>query len=258
MAIIITGSEGFIGFHLKEKLKERGEEIIPWDIKLGTDIAHLFVPPDVTFVVHLAAIADVRRSIREPDPYWENNVLGTKHVQDTCAKAKIGNAGADETVGVPLLYASSSCVHAWGKSPYGMSKKVNELTAHEGQVAMRFTTVYGDGARDTMFMGKLQYGELEYVTEHVRDFIHVNDIVNGIISLMDNFKHLNHPAYNMGTSHGNVVKDLAKLGGFEGEVREGDACEALDNTADITNMLEDTDWKPTINVQQYIKNGFTL
>ena len=247
MAVIVTGSEGFIGSHLKEKLKERGEEIIPWDLKLGTDIKHLFIPVDVTFVIHLAAIADVRRSIREPDLYWEENVLGTKHVQDTCAEKDI-----------PLLYASSSCVHAWSKSPYGTSKKVNEITAHKGQVGMRFTTVYGDGARDTMFMGKLQRDELKYVTEHVRDFIHVSDIVNGIMALMDNYKHLNHPAYNMGTGHGNVVKDLAELNRYGREVKEGDACEALDNTADITNMLEDTDWKPTIDVKNYIKNGFTL
>lgn len=258
MAIIVTGSEGFIGSHLKIKLKERGEEIIPWDLKLGTDINHLFVPPDTTFVVHLAAIADVRRSIREPDPYWENNVLGTKYVQDWCAKAKVGLSGPGQQVGVPLLYASSSCVHAWGKSPYGMSKKVNELTAREGQVGMRFTTVYGDGARDSMFMGKLQRGELKYATNHTRDFIHVNDIVEGILSLMDNFSHLNHPVYNMGTGHGNVVKDLAELAGFDGEIREGDACEALDNTADITHILEDTDWKPKIRVQDYINNGFTL
>lgn len=247
MNIVITGDEGFIGSHLRKKLESEGHKVTGWDIKYGKDINDFYLAENTEFVIHLAAVADVRRSIREPDLYWEENVLKTRKVQDWCA-----------FMDVPLLYASSSCVHAWGKSPYGMSKKVNELTARKGQVGMRFTTVYGEGARDTMFMGKLQRGELEYATEHLRDFIHVSDVVNAICDLMENYHFLSYPAYNIGTGTGNFVCDLARLAGYKVEIREGNACEALDNTADVSRLYEDTDWEHLVDVQDYVRNGFTL
>ena len=248
MSIIITGSDGFIGSHLTKHFEAKDIEVIPWDIKNGgtQDIHNLFIPPDVTFVIHLAAIADVRRSIREPDIYWEQNVLGTKHVQEKCAQKDI-----------PLLYASSSCVHAWGKSPYGMSKKVNELTAQPEQIGMRFTTVYGDGARDSMFIGKLQRGEIEYVTTHIRDFIHVSDVIQAIELLMDNYATLEDYSYNIGTGVGNEVRKLGELNNFYGPVKSGHECEALDNTAD-NSAIRKLGWKQTVFVDEYINKGFTL
>ena len=106
MNIVITGDEGFIGSHLRKKLESEGHKVTGWDIKYGKDINDFYLTENTEFVIHLAAVADVRRSIREPDLYWEENVLKTRKVQDWCA-----------FMDVPLLYASSSCVHAWGKSP---------------------------------------------------------------------------------------------------------------------------------------------
>ena len=83
------------------------------------------------------------------------------------------------------MYASSSCIHNWWLSPYGTSKKVNEETAFDKQVGLRFTTVYGDGARESMLIGKLLDGSIGYLTRHVRDFIHVDDVVEA---------HMNNPA----------------------------------------------------------------
>lgn len=246
MSIIVTGSEGFIGSHLKKHLESKGEEVIPWDIKLGHDAKNLFLPPDVTFVIHLAGIANVRRSIREPDNYWENNVLVTKHVQEVCAKGEI-----------PLLYASSSCVHSWSKSPYGMSKKVNELTAQEGQIAMRFTTVYGKGARESMFISKLERRELPYVTNHVRDFIHVSDVIDAVELLMQKYHNLEDKVYDIGTGIGSRVDRLTDLVGIYPQESFGYECEALDNTADNA-PLRKLGWKQNVFVDEYINNGFTL
>ena len=247
MNIVITGDEGFIGSHLKTRLESEGHAVTGWDIKSGKDIGNFYLDEDTNFVIHLAAIADVRRSIAEPDLYWEENVIKTQKVQDWC-----------EFANVPLLYASSSCIHSWGKSPYGMSKKVNELTAYRGQVGMRFTTVYGDGARDTMFMGKLQRGELTYVTEHKRDFIHVSDVVEAIHLLMSNYNNLTHPAYDIGTGESNVVKDIAELAGYNVDTSVGFGCESIDNTADITHLQSDTNWWPMVDVKKYVSNEFTL
>lgn len=247
MNIAITGSSGFIGHHLKHYLELDGHHIIPWDRNIDRDISD-FEIEDAEFVIHLAADADVRRSIEEPDLYWDNNVTPTTRIQRLCHAAN-----------VPLLYASSSCIHQWHKSPYGISKKVNEETAFPGQVGLRFTTVYGDGARDSMFVGKLMRGELKYATNHVRDFIHVDDVVQAIDLIMLRIlePHLFEgiplrAAYDIGTGTGNTVSEIARIRMPGVDHKPGDACEALDNTADIT-YIQELGFKPTINVLNYVQ-----
>lgn len=247
MNIAITGSSGFIGHHLKHYLELDGHHIIPWDRNIGKDIQD-FELEGAEFVIHLAADADVRRSIEEPDLYWDNNVTPTTRIQKLCYAAD-----------VPLLYASSSCIHQWHKSPYGISKKVNEETAFPGQVGLRFTTVYGDGARDSMFVGKLMRGELKYATNHVRDFIHVDDVIHAIdlimLRILDPHLFEGIPlraAYDIGCGIGNTVSEVARIRMPGVDHKPGDACEAQDNTADIT-YIQELGFKPTINVLDYVQ-----
>jgi UDP-glucose 4-epimerase len=157
-----------------------------------------------------------------------------------------------------MIYASSSCIHAWHQSPYGISKKVNEETAFPGQVGLRFTTVYGDGARDTMFIGKLMRGEVKYATNHIRDFIHVDDVIDAIDRIMLKMlePHLMpeatlRDAYDIGTGTGNVVSELARIRMPGIDIRLGDDCEAHDNTADITHISE-LGFKAKIDVREYL------
>ena len=242
MRIAITGSRGFIGGHLKTRLEKDGHEVIEWDLRQDPpQCIKDFDPKDCNYVIHLAAYANVRQSIKDPEKYWKNNVENTTRIQKICHYNNI-----------PLMYASSSCIHNWWLSPYGTSKKVNEETAFEHQVALRFTTVYGDGARENMFIPKLLNNKVDYVTKHTRDFIHVDDVVEAIILLMNkNIRSLT-PAYDIGTGVGNVVEELGKLAGWEGiEVTDGDSCEAQDNTADISE-LKALGWRPKIKVNEYI------
>lgn len=240
MRVLITGSRGFIGSHLKKKLESYGHEIIEWDHKIDKAIENIISVGNAEYVIHMAAWADVRKSIEEPQLYWDNNITNTTKIQKLCHEANI-----------PLIYASSSCIHEWHKSPYGISKKVNEETAYEGQVGLRFTTVYGgEGAGRGMFMDRLKDRSLEYVTNHVRDFVHIDDVINAINLLMNQQGLL--PAYDIGTGHGYVVSELAQAGGFAVEPIEGDECEALDNTADITEIKK-LGWRPTVDVLEYIK-----
>src|SRR5210317_1338400 len=242
MKIAITGSRGFIGSHLKTRLEKDGHEIVEWDLRQEPSrCIKDFDPGDINYCIHLAAYADVRASLKDPQKYWKNNVENTTRIQNICHYNNI-----------PLLYASSSCIHNWWLSPYGISKKVNEETAKFGQVGLRFTTVYGDGARDSMLIGKLVNGTIKYLTRHTRDFVHVSDVVNAIVLLMSKNIRSLKPAYDIGTGEGNVVEDLGLLAGWEGiEVTDGDACEAQDNTADITAMKE-LGWEPKVNVRDYI------
>jgi UDP-glucose 4-epimerase len=241
--VLVTGSAGFIGGHLCKALAV-DNDVVPYDIvtNMFDDIRRTkdieAVIDTCDFVIHLAANADVRRSIAFPDEYWENNVEPTTVIQNRCHANKI-----------PLLYASSSCIHQWHKSPYGISKKVNEQTAHDFQIGLRFTTVYGDGARDSMFMTKLKNNKLEYATNHIRDFVHVDDVVKAIMILKNDLNqtmdigHSMHPAYDIGTGKGLVVSDLAKIINPNIEIREGHECEADDNTADIS-LMQELGWYP--------------
>ena len=105
MKVAITGSSGFIGSHLKKRLESEGHEIIEWDTNVDKPI-EFFETDGAEYVIHLAAYADVRASIEKPDLYWENNVTTTTRIQRMCHKENI-----------PLLYASSSCIHNWWLSP---------------------------------------------------------------------------------------------------------------------------------------------
>ena len=242
MKVAITGSRGFIGSHLKTRLEKEGHEIVEWDLKQNPPkCIKDFDIYEINYVIHLAAYADVRRSLREPQIYWENNVENTTRIQQICHYNNI-----------PLLYASSSCIHNWWLSPYGTSKKVNEETAFHHQVGLRFTTVYGDGARESMLIGKLIDGSIGYLTRHVRDFIHVSDVVEAIVLLMSKDIRTLNPAYDIGTGVGNVVEDLGKIAGWEGiEVTDGESCEAQDNTADISE-LKKLGWEPKVKVEEYL------
>ena len=243
MKVMITGSSGFIGSHVKNKLLELGHEVDEWDYKINKPLEDFDQKPwNIDYAIHLAAYADVRESINEPQKYWDNNVSLTTKLQKYCHE-----------YGIPLLYASSSCIHDWHLSPYGMSKKINEETAFSDQVGLRFTTVYGDGARDEMLIGRLIEGRVSYLTNHIRDFVHVDDVVNVILLLMKKNLEKLKPAYDIGTGKGVVVSDLGPLAGYPDiPTKAGDECEAHDNTADISDIQE-LGWSPTYDIEEYVK-----
>ena len=89
----------------------------------------------VNKIVHLAAYADVRASMEDPNKWYENNVVKSSRLFELCNKFN-----------TQCVYASSSCVKEWWKSPYGTSKKVMEDMAnvHGRFVGLRFSNVYGD------------------------------------------------------------------------------------------------------------------
>lgn len=243
MKIIVTGSTGFIGKHLVKKLNEDGHDIIQWDRSHGWNIADFTsdkVQADVDFVVHLAAIADVRRSLKEPELYWTTNVEYSKKIFDLCYKNNI-----------PVVYASSSCVHAWWKSPYGTSKKAMEAIAHPGQIGLRFTTVFGEGARETMLMSRIRNGTVKFATEHIRDLIFVDDVVSAIMIFVNNGTKDKNATYEVGTGQGTKVSDIVKHAGYNVPTQEGQDAEANDNTAD-NSELRKLGWKPTLTAKEWI------
>lgn len=164
MKVLVTGSAGFIGFHVSKKLLEQGHSIIgldnmndyypvslkearlkqllPYtnfrfekiDLADREKISNLFADGDFQLVVHLAAQAGVRYSIDNPHAYVDSNIVGFMNILEGCRAHKIQH----------LVYASSSSVYGSNEkfpfsekdnvdhpvSLYAATKKANELMAH--------------------------------------------------------------------------------------------------------------------------------
>ena len=76
MKILLTGSEGFIGQHLKSFLKYK-HQLICLDKKTGNDLLNCDLDYDVDLVIHLAGLSGVRQSLDNPIGYWDNNVVAS-------------------------------------------------------------------------------------------------------------------------------------------------------------------------------------
>ena len=154
-------------------------------------------------VVNLAAQAGVRYSIENPAAYIDANLVGFGNILEGCRHNGIGH----------LVYASSSSVYGSNTklpfsekdnvdhpiSLYAASKKANELMAHAyahlyglPATGLRFFTVYGPWGRPDMALFKFTKGILEGQPipvynrgQMVRDFTYVDDIVEGVIRVLD-------------------------------------------------------------------------
>jgi UDP-glucuronate 4-epimerase len=178
-------------------------EFVQIDLSDRHAMADLFAAQDFQRVVHLGAQAGVRYSIENPFSYLDSNVMGTMTVLEGCRHHHVEH----------LVFASSSSVYgANTKMPfavnhnvdhplsiYAATKKSNELMAHsyanlyELPVSgLRFFTVYGPFGRPDMALFLFTKSILENKPidvfnygNHRRDFTYIDDIVNGIVGVLD-------------------------------------------------------------------------
>ncbi|MFT3717888.1 NAD-dependent epimerase [Pseudorhodoferax sp.] len=233
MKILVTGAAGFIGMGVARKLLARGDEVVGldnlndyYDVRLKEDrLAQLqqasgfrFVRMDVADragmaalfererfdrVVHLAAQAGVRYSLRNPHAYVDSNLVGFVNILEACRHQQVQH----------LVYASSSSVYGGNtKMPfaerdpvdhpvslYAATKKANELMAHTYShlyglptTGLRFFTVYGPWGRPDMALFLFTKAILEQrpidvynFGEMQRDFTYVDDVVEGVVRVLD-------------------------------------------------------------------------
>lgn len=265
MKILVSGSAGFIGYHACKLLLDNGHEIIGidnlndyYDINLKKhrlsllkkyktfvfckidiqdhlSLENIFKKHKFDYVLHLAAQAGVRYSIKNPHIYIHSNVHGFLNILEACRHNDIKH----------LVYASSSSVYGLNQiqpysenhgvdhpvSLYGATKKSNELMAHSYSelynlptTGLRYFTVYGPMGRPDMspmiFADSILNNKPIKVYnngKHKRDFTYIDDIVNGTIKILDkipkpddkwsglkpNFSSSSAPwkIYNIGNSH---------------------------------------------------------
>ena len=237
MDILLTGSEGFIGQHLNKFLNEQGHKVICIDKKSGNDLLSCDLKYSVDLVIHLAGLSGVRDSLGRPEEYWIQNVIAGQRLFDFFKDTRI-------------LYASSSTAHEPWKNPYAMSKYSLERIAPVNSVGMRFTTVYGPNARESMLIPRILRNDVPYInTNHSRDFIHVNDLVRAIDTLIkSDFKGIT----DIGSGVTNNLVELVDYFGIDCERAVGEENERLDNLADNT-ILNKIGWSPNIKLYDYIK-----
>ena len=185
-----------------------GFQFVKGDIADKELITRVFFEFRPQVVVNLAAQAGVRYSITNPDAYIQTNLVGFYNILEACRHSyEIYEGGVEH-----LVYASSSSVYGSNSkvpystddkvdnpvSLYAATKKSNELMAHAysklyniPSTGLRFFTVYGPAGRPDMayfgFTNKLVNGEKIQIFNYgncKRDFTYVDDIVEGVIRVM--------------------------------------------------------------------------
>lgn len=241
MNILLTGSDGFIGSALYEKLIKSGHTVFGIDIKRDPSFDLLTFdkwPEDIDLVIHLAGKSGVRESLKDPTAYWMNNVEASRRLFERYG---------DNT---RILYASSSSAYEPDLNPYAASKYVLEELAerYPDTLGMRFHTVYSNNCpRENMFFNKLKNGTLTYVTRHYRDFVNLYDVLDAIELLID-AQYLKG-TIDIGSGVPIKVQDLAP----DLPVRLNTPGEREFTCANL-DRLKRLGWKPKYSVENFLTN----
>jgi len=257
----------------------------PLDISDRKGVERLFDSSCFDVVVNLAAQAGVRYSIDNPHAYIDSNLVGFANILEGCRKIKPAH----------LVYASSSSVYGENKkmpfsvadpvdhpvSLYAATKKSNELMAHAyahlysiPMTGLRFFTVYGPWGRPDMAYFKFTRAILAGIPIDVynhgnmrRDFTYIDDIVKGVIKVMDippvleertdfNGSSAPYRIYNIGNNEpvdlGHFIEVLENLLGKKAvknmlPMQAGDVPATY---ADIDSLVRDTGFKPETSIEE--------
>lgn len=302
--ILVTGGAGFIGSHLAEKLLEHGHKVInidnfndfydplikrmnilkaklsprytliEGDIRDKKLLDQVFTTYKIDIVVHIAALAGVRKSIENPLEYVDVDIKGTVNLLEHSRIYKVKK----------FIYASTSSVYGLNAipfkeednikspiSPYAAAKHAGELfckTYHTlygmEVVCLRFFTVYGPRQRPEMaihyFVKTIDEGELISIFgdgTSSRDYTYIDDIIKGIVASI--YLNCEFEIFNLGNSNPTKLNYLIeliekKLGKnayrMYYEMQSGD----VEHTyADIRKSKSMLGYEPTVSIEDGIE-----
>jgi UDP-glucuronate 4-epimerase len=307
MAVLVTGGAGFIGSHLVERLLADDRDVIcvddfndyyapeiKWrniaaarshprftlaqmDIRDMSRLEALFAERQIEAIVHLAARAGVRPSLRDPFLYEQVNVQGTLNLLELSRQHGVGR----------FLFASSSSVYGADSpvpfredipadrpiSPYAATKRAGELLCYTYHTlyglpvtCLRLFTVYGPRQRPDLAIRSFTraiaegreialYGD----GESSRDYTYVSDIVAGFLSALDRPEPLAYEIINLGNSTPLKLRDLVhqieQAVGREARIRRepnqpGDVPRTFASIEKAKALL---DWSPRVRIEDGIQ-----
>lgn len=312
MKILVTGAAGFIGYHLSQKLlaenhqvtgmdnindyydvnlkkarlrnleNSEGFKFIKADIADLSSVQKIFHENDFDIIVHLAAQAGVRYSIKNPFAYLQSNIIGQMNILESIRNIKPELKH--------FIYASSSSVYGNSDnvpfsesqktdepvSLYAATKKSAENITHSytklygiKATGLRFFTVYGEYGRPDMAYFSFTKNILEGKTIKLfnngnlqRDFTYISDIVDGISKIINAEPKANFKIYNIGNNQPVELKyflevlenNIGKKANIELlPMQKGDVYKTY---ADISEISRDYGFEPKTNIEAGLRKFF--
>ena len=278
--ILVTGGLGFVGSHLvDELLKDKNNKVTVIDNLCSESSSKSYMRDEAEYIIddirnlsnifykslefdviyHLAALARIQPSFKDPMKYMSIDIMGTAEVCDLARRcnARIIYAGSSSAFGGPML------------NPYAFAKFTGEQTCEmftkvfsvKTSIA-RFFNVYGKRQPTTgpyatvvgVFEEQKRNNQPLTVTgngEQRRDFTHVKDIVLGLIA-MEKDEGAAH-VYQLGTGKNYSINELAKMFSSNIEYIPKRPGEAWTTLADIKDANEILGWSPSVSLEEYVK-----
>ena len=290
---IITGGAGFVGSNLVDRLVSIGHKVIVLDNFVSGKKSNLshhseknvkIIKIDISdknldkyfkkadYIFHLAALAQIIPSFKDPNKYFKNNVIGTLNVLKSAKKVKIKKliyAASSSCYGAPKKFPTSEKDKIDLKHPYAATKFIGEELVMRyaskfkmPNISFRFFNVYGprlnvSGQYSAVignFLSQTKTRKPLTVVgdgKQTRDFIHVDDLINAFIQVIKS-KSVNK-IYNLGSGKRTSINTIAKIFGGKKKfipIRPG---EPKNSVANIKKIKKELNWKPKISIEQGIQ-----
>ena len=302
MRIFVTGGAGFIGQHLVESLYQKHDVTIYENFSNSSEnnMTHLIndgvsvirgdltdfnllknAVKDFDIVIHLAAKIDIKESILNPNLSNEINVRGTINLLKACIENNIKKfiaASSASVYGDPKVIPVSEVTIPNPVSPYAADKLAMEsyVTAFANtfdidSISLRFFNVYGKGQSNayagviTKFFQRTAANKPLTIFgdgKNTRDYIHIDDLIQGITKAINNISGKKGRTYNIATGNSVSVNELAEImlsvSGKELEIqhnppREGDL---RFSEAKINRAIDELNFSPKISLKEGLSKLF--
>jgi nucleoside-diphosphate-sugar epimerase len=273
MNILLTGSSGFIGKHLKKNLvKNKNYSVFELNSDWGDIALKRIKFKKISHVIHLAAKSFVPESWEDPYIFYRTNVLGAANVLEFCRKNECDLTAISSYIyGKPINLPIDEKLPKRPYNPYSHSKILSEemYKFYQKNFGLRVNilrpfNIYGPGQKEKFIIPKIIKQVLDNKHKSVelldlkpkRDFLYIDDFIEAIIKTIEEN---NGATYNVGSgtsiSVKNIVEIIMKTAGIKKEIIESGLArqnEIMDVVADIRKIKNELNWHPKINFEKGI------